>query len=270
MNILFIGDIVAQAGLDIASDLMPRLIRDLKIDYCIVNGENADMGKGIRRKDAEKLLECGADVLTGGNHSFQKNSSDVLINPLLKTLRPANYPPDNPGTGYMLIAKKGINPLAVLNLQGRAFLPAIDCPFRFTDSILPELKSQSKFIFVDFHAEATAEKQAFAWDFDGKVSIVVGTHTHVQTADNRVLPKGTAYISDVGMTGAANSVIGMDVDTAIKRFRSQQLKYFKTTNQNPRLNGVFVKLNDQTGKALSIERINIDRDEYGSGKIIKR
>ncbi len=266
MNILFIGDIVAQAGLDIACNLVPGLIRDLAVDYCIINGENADMGKGIRRKDAEKLLANGADVITGGNHSFQKNSTDVLKNQLLKTLRPANYPPDNPGIGYMILNKENKNPLAVLNLQGRAFLPSIDCPFRFMDTILPELKEQTKFIFVDFHGEATAEKQAFAWDFDGKVSAVVGTHTHVQTADNRILPKGTAYISDVGMTGAANSVIGMDIDTAIKRFRTQQLKYFKTTHLNPRINGVLVKINDQTAKASSIERINLNRDEYASGK----
>jgi len=270
MNILFVGDIVAQAGLEIACDLVPRLKRELKVDYCVVNGENADMGKGIRRKDAEKLLECGADIITGGNHSFQKNSSDVLQNPLLKTLRPANYPPENPGIGYSVITKQGLKPLAVLNLQGRAFLPAIDCPFRFMDCILPELKAETKFIFIDFHGEATAEKQAFAWDFDGKVTAVVGTHTHVQTADNRVLPKGTAYISDVGMTGAANSVIGMDIDTAIKRFRTQQLKYFKTTHINPRLNGVFIQVDDQTAKAISIERINLNRNEYVPGKITQR
>ncbi len=266
-RLLFIGDVVGDIGMHIARDLIPKMIRDYHCDFCIVNGENADMGKGINKKQAEKLLMAGADVITGGNHSFQRNGSDVLNQPDLKTLRPANYPDGNPGRGFLEIEKKG-RALLVINLQGRSFLPAIDCPFQTMDSLLRQFKKQYKCIIVDFHAEASAEKLAFAWNFDGKISAVLGTHTHVQTADARVLPLGTAYISDVGMTGAADGVIGMDADTAIKRFRTQQLKYFKLAHRNPKISAVFVDLDDNTGKSKNITAVYIGRDDYDAKKLI--
>jgi 2',3'-cyclic-nucleotide 2'-phosphodiesterase len=262
IRILFVGDLVGQNGLNTCVDFLPLLRRDFKIDCCIVNGENSDAGKGISRKQAQKLVEAGVDIITGGNHIWQKNSEDVLKDPLLKTLRPANYPNDNPGKGYLVIEKKSFK-IGVINLQGRSFLPPIDCPFKKGLEIVNEIKKETPVIFVDFHAEASAEKQALGWYLDGKISALVGTHTHVQTADERVLHKGTAYITDVGMTGPFDSVIGMETETAIKRFITQIPKYFKLASRNFRLNGVLIDVNENTGKATAIKRLNFSREDYG-------
>ena len=262
IRILFVGDLVGQHGLNICNDLMPLLRRDFNFDFCIVNGENSDSGKGISMKQAQKLMETGVDVITGGNHIWQKNSEDVLKNPSLNTLRPANYPNDNPGKGYLVLNKNSLK-IGVINLQGRSFLPPIDCPFKTGLSIVEEIKKETPIIFVDFHAEASAEKQALGWYLDGKISALVGTHTHVQTADERILHKGTAYITDAGMTGPFDSVIGMDTETAITRFKTQIPKYFKLASRNSRLNGVIIDINENNGKATAISRLNFSREEYG-------
>lgn len=266
IRILFIGDIVGHDGLNFCTDFIPLLKRDINVDFCIANGENTDAGKGISQKFAEKLLQSGVDVITGGNHIWQKNSVQVIENNKYNTLRPANYPSENPGRGYLLIKnKKGVK-LAVVNLQGRSFLPPIDCPFKKGLEIVSELKKETPNIFIDFHAEASAEKQALAWYLDGKISALVGTHTHVQTADERLLPNGTAYITDCGMSGSFNSVIGMDVQNAIKRFITQVPKYFKLATGNQRINGVVISINENTGKAIDIKRLNFSREEYAGIK----
>lgn len=268
IRILFIGDIVGHDGLTFFLGHIPLLKRDIKFDFCIVNGENCDSGKGINKKQADKLIQSGVDVITSGNHIWQKSSDEVLADLSLKTIRPANYPPNTPGLGYLIQTKNNCK-IGVINLQGRSFLPPIDCPFKIGLDIAEEIKKQTPIIFVDFHAEASAEKQALGWHLDGKVSAVVGTHTHVQTADERLLHKGTAYITDVGMTGPADSVIGMDIDTAITRFLTQVPKYFKLSTRNIKLNGVVIDINESTGKALNIRRLNYSKDEYENVKSIK-
>ncbi len=265
-RILFIGDIVGDVGMHLAQNLTPRIIKDYNCDFCIINGENADQGKGITKTQAEKLLKAGADVISGGNHSFQKRSSEVLSHPGLRALRPANYPPGNPGQGCMVVEKED-TALVVINLQGRSYLPPIDCPFQKLDLLLKEFRPRYKNIFVDFHAEASAEKLAMGWEFDGRVSALVGTHTHVQTADARILPKGTAYITDVGMTGPADSVIGMDPDTAILRFRTQQLKYFKMAHRNPKISGVIIDFDERTGKGKKIKPFYISQESYDASSL---
>jgi len=262
IRILFVGDLVGQNGVNTCIDFLPLLRRDFEVDCCIVNGENSDGGKGINKKQAQKLIEAGVDVITGGNHIWQKNSEEVLKDPLLNTLRPANYPNENPGKGFQVIKKKSYK-IAVINLQGRSFLPPIDCPFKTGLALVNEIKKDTAVIFIDFHAEASAEKQALGWYLDGKISALVGTHTHVQTADERVLHKGTAYITDVGMTGPFDSVIGMDTETAITRFKTQIPKYFKLASRNLRLNGVLIDVNENTGKATAIKRLNFSREDYG-------
>jgi len=266
MQILFVGDIVGHEGLNLCTDYVPLLKRDINFDFCIVNGENSDAGKGITKKQAQKLLGSGVDVITGGNHIWQKNSIDVIEDNSLRTLRPANYPFEKPGKGYILHSNESNHKIGVINLQGRSFLPPIDCPFQKSLHIIEEIKKETPIIFVDFHAEASAEKQALGWHLDGKVSALVGTHTHVQTADERILHKGTAYITDVGMTGPFDSVIGMDIDTAIQRFKTQLPKYFKLATRNIRLNGVVISINENTGKANKITRINFSREDYGNIK----
>ncbi|KAA3617902.1 MAG: TIGR00282 family metallophosphoesterase [Calditrichaeota bacterium] len=265
MRILFVGDIVGHEGLNFCADYLPLLKRDINVDFCIVNGENSDAGKGITKKQAQKLLSSGVDVITGGNHIWQKNSIDVIEDSSLRTLRPANYPFDKPGKGYIIHSSdsKPANKVAVINLQGRSFLPPIDCPFQKSIELVDEIKNETPIIFVDFHAEASAEKQALGWHLDGKVSALVGTHTHVQTADERILHKGTAYITDVGMTGPFDSVIGMDIGTAVQRFKTQLPKYFKLATRNIRLNGVVISINENTGKAQKITRLNFSKEDYG-------
>lgn len=265
-RILFIGDIVGDLGMHLAQNLTPKIINDYKCDFCIINGENADQGKGITKKQAEKLRRAGADVISGGNHSFQKRSVEVLMHPDYNALRPINYPAGNPGNGVIVVEKEGAA-LVVINLQGRSYLPPIDCPFQKLDLLLKEYRPRYKNIFVDFHAEASAEKLAMGWEFDGRITALVGTHTHVQTADARLLPKGTAYITDVGMTGPADSVIGMDPDTAILRFRTQQLKYFKLAHRNPKISGVIIDFDERTGKGKSIKSFNITQEAYDESSL---
>jgi len=254
INILFIGDIVGKPGLEMVRTWLPSLEKKYKADIMIVNGENANDGKGFTEKEGKILFELGVDVVTGGNHTWDKHQSQEYLKVEKRSLRPLNYPKGTYGNGlYIAETKKG--KVGVLNLQGRAFMATIDCPFRAADWALSRIRQETKVIFIDFHAEATAEKLALANYIDGKASVLVGTHTHIQTADERIFPKGLAYITDSGMTGPYDSVIGMKTDAAINRFLYQTPQKYQTAVNDVHLCGVFVRVDSDTGKALEIERI---------------
>ncbi|RKY81066.1 TIGR00282 family metallophosphoesterase [candidate division KSB1 bacterium] len=263
LNILFIADVVGSEGFDAVASTINKVKEKYDIHFTVLNGENSASGKGLLKKNAESFFSLGIDVITSGNHIWNKKEIYSFLDSNKDVLRPANYPEMCPGTGIRIKETANGIPVAVLNLQGRSFMYPIDCPFQTADMHIENLKKSGiKVIFIDFHAEATAEKVALGWYVDGKVSAVVGTHTHVQTADNRILPNGTAYITDAGMTGSLNSVIGMDIDTAIKRFLTQMPVYYKTAKGNPVFCGVVVSINALTGRALSIKRIWIDIDKH--------
>lgn len=252
MRLLFLGDIVGNAGKVAVTRSVPGLREELALDYVIVNGENMSGGRGITAKAAGELYAAGVDVITGGNHTFQHREVYPYLDSGKPITRPANYPPGAPGTG---IARVG--DLLVVNLIGRTFMGSdYDDPFRTADAILAE--EQAPVVFVDFHAEATSEKQALGWYLDGRVTAVVGTHTHVPTADARILPQGTAFCCDAGMCGAKDSIIGDDVEQVLRRFLSQMPTRLPPAEGPPVINGVLVEADPSTGRALSITRV--DRD----------
>ncbi len=256
VNILFVADVVGQPGCEILARMLPSLKKQYRADLIIVNGENANNnGKGITQKIARRFFELGVDVITGGNHTWENRNIHELFADEPRILRPANYPEENPGQGVYVARLLDDTRVAVINLQGRTFMYPIRCPFRMADELIREVQAETPLIVVDFHAEATAEKIALGWYLDGKVSAVIGTHTHVQTADERILPKGTAYITDAGMTGPHDSVIGMKIQPALHRFLQQTPARFDVANENLRFCGVLLKLDKSTGKAQSIERI---------------
>ena len=254
LNLLFIGDIVGTPGLDMARMWLPGLINKYRADLVIANGENSADGKGCTEKEGKALFEMGVHVITGGNHTWDKHGSQDYLKKEPRSLRPANYPKGTYGNGYY-IAETNKGKVAVMNLQGRAFMPAIDCPFRTAEWNVKKLREQTKMIFIDFHAEATAEKIALTNFLDGQISMLVGTHTHIQTADERIFPKGTGFISDVGMTGPYDSVIGMKTDAAINRFLFQTPQKYQTAKDECHLCGIFAKIDTATGKTTYIERI---------------
>jgi 2',3'-cyclic-nucleotide 2'-phosphodiesterase len=258
MNILFIGDIFASGGRGIVADHLNRLVTQHKIDLAIANAENSAGGFGITPLIAEELLSLGLDVLTGGNHSFDKREIHDYIDTQPRLLRPANYPPGLPGKGvFSATARNGV-PYAVINLQGRAHMANIDCPFRKADEILVQLDG-IKIRFVDFHAELTSEKAAMGWYVDGRATAMIGTHTHIPTADARVLPGGTAYQTDAGMTGPYDSVIGVDKDTIVRRFLTGLAGRMEAAKAGVELHGVVITADEMTGKALAIERIHCSK-----------
>lgn len=258
MNILFVGDIFGKPGRRAASEIIPHLIRKRDIQLCIANGENAAGGSGIQQKIAEKLYSYNINVITTGNHVWDRKEVIPYLGEDRCLLRPANYPPEVPGmSSGVYTAKNGV-PVAVLNLQGRIFMKEIDCPFRAAEKQLAYLKTLAKLIIVDFHAEATAEKVAMGWFLDGKVSAVIGTHTHVQTADETILPGGTAYITDVGMTGPHDSVIGIVKEMAIKRFLTQLPVKFEPAEGDIKFCAVLLDVDEKTGLSRSIERLRIN------------
>ncbi|SER59222.1 TIGR00282 family metallophosphoesterase [Salipaludibacillus aurantiacus] len=259
MNILFIGDIVGSNGRQALNEYLPKLKAKYRPDITIVNGENAAGGKGLTNKIYNEILQAGADIVTMGNHTWDKKEIFEFINDAPRLIRPANFPEGTPGKGYV-IHKAGNQKIAVINAQGRTFLPAIDCPFKKIDDILAEVKKETSLIFLDFHAEATSEKLAMGWYLDGKVSAVVGTHTHVQTADERILPDGTAYITDAGMTGPYDGILGVERDVVIQRFLTSLPARFEVTKGREQCNGVFIKADNQTGRASDIKRISINED----------
>ena len=258
MKILFIGDIVGKPGRQAVATLLPGLHREYGIALTIANAENAAGGFGITPSVAEELFQAHIDVLTSGNHIWDKKEVEFTLAAERRLLRPANYPPAAPGSGVALWERGGVR-VGVLNLQGRVFMPTIDCPFRVAEEQIALLKQTTDLIVIDFHAEATSEKQAFARFVDGRVSAVVGTHTHVQTADERLLPGRTAYITDVGMTGPRNSVIGIKPDDAIQKFITQMPRKFSLAPGSAQLCAVVVDIGDD-GRARGITRLQISDD----------
>jgi 2',3'-cyclic-nucleotide 2'-phosphodiesterase len=266
MRVLFIGDIVGAPGRQIVADRLADTVAQRQIDLVIANGENAASGFGITPRLAEELLGMGIDVLTGGNHSWDRKEILEYIPHQPRLLRPANFPENNPGSGvYVGTAKNGAR-YAVLDLQGRVFLPPFEDPFRKADAELGKLPGDVSFVLVDMHAEVTSEKVALGWYLDGRVTAVVGTHTHVATADERVLPQGTAYITDVGMTGPHGGVIGMDRDGIIKRFLDGMPARFDVANGDVQMNCVLVETDDGARnaagrlRARTIERLRLRAD----------
>ncbi len=263
MRILFVGDVVGAPGRRIVRERLRALKRDVGADLTIVNGENAAGGAGLTTATAEELFAAGADVLTTGNHVWDKREALGLLDREPRILRPANYPEGSPGAGVVVVTAAGTR-VAVVNLMGRVFMPLVDDPFRAADRIIDELRGSAPVVLVDFHAEATSEKTAFAWYLDGRVAAVLGTHTHVATADARVLPGGTAFMADVGMTGPFDSVIGVKKEQAIERFRTSRSIPYETADGDVRLAAVRVDVDPASGTATAIERIEL-RETDGGG-----
>jgi 2',3'-cyclic-nucleotide 2'-phosphodiesterase len=261
LRILFIGDIVGRPGRELVRQGLGGLVDHHAIDLVIANAENAAAGFGITREIGDQLLEWGVDVMTSGNHIWDKKEALDYIGTESRLLRPANYPAGAPGNGSYLARSKDGQTAAVINVMGRVFMPLLDDPFAIVLKEIEALKSRARIIFVDFHAEATSEKIAMGWHLDGKVTAVVGTHTHVQTADERVLPKGTAYLTDVGMTGPHDSVIGVEIQAALGKFITGLPARFDTATENPRLNAVVIDADEQTGRATDIERLSYGLEE---------
>lgn len=255
MKILFIGDIVGSPGREAIKKLVGPLKQELQIDFVIANAENASGGSGITSKVATELFASGVDVLTSGDHIWKRPEIFELINQEERILRPINFPAGAPGRGAAVFKAKGGLKVGVVNVNGRVFMDALECPFRTTLKACEELTAETKIIIVDIHAEATSEKVALGWYLDGKVSAVLGTHTHIQTADEKILPKGSAYLTDAGMTGPYDSVIGRRVEDVLTRFLSSIPVKFEVAQENIQLHGALVEIDEKTGKAISILRI---------------
>ena len=256
MRILFIGDIVGRAGRDLVKKGLKGLVAEHDIDLVIANAENSAAGFGITREIGQELLGAGVDVMTSGNHIWDKKEALDYIASEPRLLRPGNYPAGAPGHGSVVARTRMGTAVGVVNLMGRVHMHPLDDPFALALKEVESLRTRARVIFVDFHAEATSEKMAMGWHLDGRVTAVAGTHTHVQTADERLLPKGTAYITDAGMTGAHDAIIGMDADASLVRFLTGMPSRFEPATGNPRLNGVVVDADDETGRARSITRIS--------------
>ncbi|MFC1631011.1 TIGR00282 family metallophosphoesterase [Candidatus Omnitrophota bacterium] len=261
MNILFIGDIVGRPGREAIRVLLPKLVKKHKIDLSIANAENAAGGSGVTPQLAEELFGYGLDFLTSGDHIWKKKEIYETLDQEPRLLRPANYPKPAVGRGYGVTKTRSGLPVGVMNLEGRVFMSSLDCPFKCAEEAAAEMRKQTPIILVDMHAEATSEKIALGWFLDGSVSAVVGTHTHVQTADERILPQGTAYITDLGMTGPCDSVIGRKTDQIIERFLTQLPGRFEMAKDNVQLHGVVLDIDQTSGRARSIERIQEKLEE---------
>jgi metallophosphoesterase (TIGR00282 family) len=257
LKVLFIGDIIGEPGRKMVRQQLRGLRDSHHPDLVIANGENAAGGFGITSEIADELLFLGIDVLTSGNHVWDKKEIEPYLAKQDRLIRPANYPEGNPGYGSVIISTGSAGKAAVLNLEGRVFMSNLSDPFRVAEREIEKLKKETPVVIIDFHAEATSEKIALAWHLDGKASAVIGTHTHVQTADERVLPGGTAFITDAGMTGPADSVIGVKKEQAIARFLTQTPHRFEIPKGPVHLCAVIIDVDEKTGKANSIERINL-------------
>ena len=257
LEILFIADIVGRAGRRAVFQFLPKILSRYSIDFVLANGENAAGGLGITPQVAEELVRGGVDLLTSGNHVWEKQEILSFMESDKRLIRPANYPEGTPGSGTALIASSINTRIGILNLEGRVFMKNLDCPFLVAKREIEMLKKEVEIIIVDFHAEATSEKVALGWFLDGEVSAVIGTHTHVQTADEKILPKGTAYITDVGMTGPIHSIIGMKKEVVMRRFLTQIPRKFEVAKGDIQLQGVIIGIDNETGKSTNIERINI-------------
>ncbi|MBI4388929.1 MAG: TIGR00282 family metallophosphoesterase [Nitrospinae bacterium] len=263
LNILFIGDIVGKPGRNALARALRGLRQEHSVDLCIGNAENAAGGFGLTPEVADDLFGLGIDVLTSGNHIFDKREILERIAADKRILRPANYPRETPGAGSVAVRTSRGDMVGVLNLMGRVYMDTIDCPFKTADEEIGKLKKETDVVFVDMHAEVTSEKTAMGWYLDGRVSAVVGSHTHVQTADERILPKGTAYLTDAGMTGSADSVIGIKTENAISRFLTRLPRRMETANGRARIGGALVSVNRATGLAEKIVRVNFVPEAEG-------
>ncbi len=265
MRLLFIGDIAGRPGRQCLKELLPELTGRFAPDFIIANGENAAGGAGITLSVYRELKQLGIDVITGGNHIWDNKDVFRFIDDEPCLLRPANYPlDDTPGRGSHVFKTARGTGIGILNLAGRIFMQPLDCPFKRAVLEIEQIRKETPVIVVDFHAEATAEKQALAWYLDGRVSAVIGTHTHVLTADERILPQGTAYITDAGMTGLFNSILGVDRHEALQKFLTGLPQSFKISRGAMQFNGVFLEIDERSGKALSIKRIKevIEKPDY--------
>jgi metallophosphoesterase (TIGR00282 family) len=255
MNILFIGDIVGRPGREAVARLLPGLKKEHNLQFVIANAENAAGGSGVTLKVAQELFRCGIDCLTSGDHIWKKRDIFEFINQEERLLRPLNFPSGAPGRGAALFKTKEGLPVGVINVNGRVFMEALECPFRTSRQAAEELSKQTKIIVVDIHAEATSEKIALGWYLDAKVSAVIGTHTHIQTADERILPGGSAYLTDVGMAGPYDSVIGRKVEDVLERFITLIPSRFEVASDNIQLHAALLDIDEGTGKARAITRI---------------
>jgi len=256
LKVLLIGDITGSPGRNILGEKLHALQKKESIDFTIANAENAAGGSGITPAIANELFSYNIDVLTSGDHIWRKKEIVEFITRENKVLRPANYPDDAPGQGFCIYESRSGEKIGVVNLLGRVFMQPIDCPFRKVAECIEQISSITKTIFVDMHAEATSEKVALGWYLDGKVSCIYGTHTHVQTADEKILPHNTAYITDIGMTGPFDSVIGRNKEQILERFITQMPTRFEMADKDVRINGAIVDVDTDTGHATSIKRIN--------------
>ena len=261
MTILFIGDIVGRPGRDLVQKLLRALIEHYDVDLTIANAENAAAGFGLTRDIGETLLEWGIDVMTSGNHIWDKKEVLEYIAVEPRLLRPANYPAGVPGRGSCIAQTRDGRSVGVINVMGRVFMAPLDDPFAVALREIDAVRHRARVIIVDVHAEATSEKIAMGWHLDGRVTAVIGTHTHVQTADERILPGGTAYLTDAGMTGPHDSIIGMEKAPSLARFLNGMPTKFEPASGNPRLNGAVIEADDKTGRATKITRISYSAEE---------
>jgi metallophosphoesterase (TIGR00282 family) len=257
LKVLFIGDVVGTVGRTAIKALLPALRDRYKIDFIVANGENAAGGFGITEKVASEIFSYGVNIMTSGNHIWDKKESIPYIAKESRIIRPANYPPGVPGCGSVVLTLPSGSKIGIVNISGRVFMASIDCPFRVGSDEIGRVQKETKCIIVDLHAEATSEKIAFGYFVDGRVSAVIGTHTHVQTADEKILPGGTAYITDVGMTGPEVSVIGIEKEQIIERFLLQMPRKFETARGSAILSAVVIEIDDRSGKASAIQRLQL-------------
>jgi len=255
MRILFIGDIVGEPGRRAMKELLPKIVKRESIDFVIANGENTAGGSGITPMIVDELLGYGVDVITSGDHIWKRKEILDRIAEDARILRPANYPRETPGFGATVIASRSGVEVGVINIIGRVFMQAVECPFRTVKSEVEKMKNKTRIIIVDMHAEATSEKVAIGWFLDGTVSAVIGTHTHIQTADEKILPKGTAFLTDAGMTGPYDSVIGRKKEQILNRFITQMPTKFEMAEDDVQLHGAVIEVDEKTGRAESIKRV---------------
>jgi 2',3'-cyclic-nucleotide 2'-phosphodiesterase len=269
MRILFIGDVMGRPGRRAVRELLPGMISERRLDLVVLNAENLAGGTGVTAPTLEEMFAAGADVLTSGNHIWDKKDALDIIKREPRLLRPLNYHPNQPGKGSFVATARNGAKAAVVNAAGRVFMAHADCPFRLLPPLVAELRKETPVVLVDVHAEATAEKRALGWHLDGSVTAVVGTHTHVQTADEEILPGGTAFLTDLGMTGPYDSVIGIRKEDSLSRFLTGLPTPYNTAKGNIRFCGAVVEADDKTGRALSIERVNVplpgEHDSDGAG-----
>lgn len=259
MKFLFIGDVMGEAGRKMVTKFVPILRQKHSLDAVIANVENMAGGFGMTPETCQELFQAGVDVMTGGNHTFDKKEGATVLENEAYVIRPGNYPEGTPGQGSCLYSNTRGQKIGVVNVMGRVFMDPLECPFRTAEKLIKPLLEKTKVILIDVHAEATSEKVAMGWHFDGRASLVVGTHSHVQTGDERILPQGTAYMTDAGMTGPYDGVIGIKKEIILDRFWTRRGRKFETANGDPWLCGVIVDADDATGRARSIQRVRIEQ-----------